>query len=179
MDETKRKCFYAPDFQGSSNRILERKTQSWAPKPATYCNACKSRYGLQDNDENPFYSALKMRVWWFSGQRPWRQFSSGSWCLSVVDMKKKVWGIRARRGCDVNLMIPGLPSRILWCSECYPSYPGGGLCFQHLLTLICSDILFLSKSYSPGKSDVFHSRRARAAGLCAPYFVYLKIQWFE
>lgn len=86
--------------------------------------------------------------------------------FSVVDMKKKVWGISARRGCDVNVMIPGFPSRILWCLECYPSYPGGGLCFQHLLTLICSDIPLLSKSYSPGKCDVFHSRRL-AAGHCA------------
>lgn len=104
--------------------------------------------------------ALKMRMcmslYMFShGFNRTEDSSAQAPAFSLVDMEKKVWGISARRGCDVNVMIPGLPSRILWCLECYPSYPGGGLCFQHLLTLICSGIPFLSKSYSPGRVTFF------------------------
>lgn len=54
--------FYAPDFQMRSNRILERKTRSWAPKSANYCKTRKSRYGLYENDENHFYCGKNASV---------------------------------------------------------------------------------------------------------------------
>lgn len=58
-----------------------------------------------------------------------------------------------------------LPCHIVWCLACYPSYPGGGLCFQHLFTLICTRLPFLSQSYIAGTSDVFHSQWLPTWGL--------------
>lgn len=48
-----------------------------------------------------------------------------------------------------------LPCHIVWCIQCSPSNPGGGLCFPHLFTLICTQ---LSSSLLPDTVALFTAR---------------------
>lgn len=94
----------------------------------------------------------------------WRPTALSTVFRPVVAIKPKKRWEESAPGPVVMLMASflemwaRLPCHIVGCFECYPSYPGGGLCFHHLFTLICTNLPSSPRVILPERVTLFTAR---------------------